>query len=55
MDCDEKFSMYSEQNKKWYEDFLKKSNLVQGIINNAKMITDFSSNEKWNIVMNLLF
>jgi len=54
MDCDERFSMYSEKNKTWYADFLKKSNLVQDIINNARMITDFSGNEKWNIVMNLL-
>jgi hypothetical protein len=54
MNCDPKFSMYSEENKAWYKDFLAKSNLVQNIINNAKLITDFSGNEKWNIVMNLL-
>jgi hypothetical protein len=46
--------MYSEKNKAWYKDFLAKSNLVQNIINNAKLITDFSGNEKWNIVMNLI-
>ena len=54
MNCDPRFSMYSEENKAWYKDFLAKSNLVQNIIDNAKLITDFSGNEKWNIVMNLL-
>ena len=58
MNCDPRFSMYSEENKAWYKDFLKdfvaKSNLVQDIIDNAKSITDFSGNEKWNIVMNLI-
>jgi hypothetical protein len=54
MDCDPKYSMYSEQNKAWYAEFLAKSNSVQNIIDNAKLITDFSGNSKWNIVMNLL-
>jgi hypothetical protein len=49
-----RYSMYNEENKAWYADFLAKSNLVQNIINNAKLITDFSGNERWNMVMNLL-
>ena len=53
MNCDPS-SKYSEQNKAWYADFLVKSNLVQNIINNAKSITDFSGNERWNVVMSLL-
>jgi hypothetical protein len=54
MECDPRYSMYSEKNKAWYANFLQKANSVQNIINNAKLITDFSSNEKWNVVMNLL-
>ena len=55
METDSRYSMYSEKNKAWYADFFKKINSAQNIINNAKlMITDFSSNEKWNVVMNLL-
>jgi len=54
MECDQRYSMYSEKNKAWYANFLQKANSVQNIINNAKLITDFSGNEKWNIVMNLL-
>jgi hypothetical protein len=54
MECDPRYSMYSEKNKTWYANFLQKANSIQNIINNAKLITDFSSNEKWNVVMNLL-
>jgi len=49
-----KYSMYNEENKSWYNDFLAKSNLVQNIIDNAKLITDFSGNERWKGVMSLL-
>jgi pimeloyl-CoA synthetase len=49
-----RYSMYNEENKAWYKDFLAKSNLVQNIIDNAKLITDFSGNERGNVVMNLL-
>jgi hypothetical protein len=52
---DPKYCKDSEQYKTWYSDFLKKINSTQNMINNAKlMITDFSSNQKWNVVMNLL-
>ncbi|MDR2593163.1 MAG: hypothetical protein LBC87_00125 [Fibromonadaceae bacterium] len=54
MECDPRYSMYSEKNKAWYADFFKRVASAQDIINNAKLITDFSSNEKWNVVMNLL-
>jgi hypothetical protein len=43
-----------EENKAWYAEFDAKVNLAQSIIDNAKKITDFSGNEKWNAVMNLL-
>jgi hypothetical protein len=46
--------MHSEENKAWYADFVAKSNMVQNIIDKAKLITDFSGNERWNVVMNLL-
>ena len=54
MNCDPRYSMHSEENKAWYADFVAKSNMVQNIINNAKSITDFSGNERWNVVMSLL-
>jgi hypothetical protein len=54
MNCDSKFSMYSEENKAWYAGFLEKVGFMQNIFDNAKQTTDFSSNAKWNIVMNLL-
>jgi hypothetical protein len=54
MNCDSRFSMFSEENKAWYVAFDAKVNLVQSIIDNAKQITDFSGNEKWNNLMNLL-
>jgi hypothetical protein len=54
MNCDKRFSMHSEQNKSWYAGFLKKVGNVQNMLNNTNPITDFFSNPKWNIVMNLL-
>jgi galactose-1-phosphate uridylyltransferase len=38
----------------WKEEFAAKEKFVQGIIDNAKKITDFSNNEKWKAVMDLL-
>jgi hypothetical protein len=54
MNCDSKFSTFSEENKAWYAEFDAKVNLAQSIIDNAKSITDFSSNAKWKSVINLL-
>jgi hypothetical protein len=52
--CDPRSSMLSEEYKAWYSAFDAKVNFVQSIIDNAKQITDFSGNEKWNNLMNLL-
>jgi len=53
--CDPRYDHDFEENRAWYSDFLKKQTSAQNMINNAKlMITDFSSNAKWNVVMNLL-
>jgi hypothetical protein len=38
----------------WKEEFAAKEKLAQGIFDKARKITDFSGNEKWNFVMNLL-
>jgi len=54
LNCDPKFDMFSEENKAWYAGFLEKIKSAQSVFENAKLITDFSGNEKWNIVMNLL-
>jgi hypothetical protein len=58
MSCDPKYSMFSEENKTLYEalheEFLEKAQLTQTTIDNAKLTTDVSSNEKWNAFMNLL-
>jgi hypothetical protein len=54
MTCDPKYSMSSEENKAWYDEFDAKAKLAQSIIDNAKKITDFSSNNMWNDLMNLL-
>lgn len=40
----------AEATQAWYADFMKN----EQTINNAKLITDFSGNQKWNIVMKLL-
>jgi hypothetical protein len=47
-------SKYSEENFARYAKFEAKEKLAQGIFDKAKKITDFSGNEKWNLVMNLL-
>jgi hypothetical protein len=53
--CNEKFATYqAEQNKTWYADFSKNLQAATDAIDKAKLITDFSSNKKWNVVMNLL-
>jgi hypothetical protein len=49
-----KNSMLSEEFKAWYGAFDANVSLVQNIIDNAMKITDFSSNEKWNFIINLL-
>jgi len=54
INCDPRHSQYSEQNKAWYKEFFAKGNFLQDLINKAKSTTDFSGNERWNIVMNLL-
>jgi hypothetical protein len=54
MRCDSKFTMLSEEYKAWYDAFDAKVNLVQSIVDKVKQITDFSGNEKWNNLMNLL-
>ena len=53
--CNEKFATYqAEQNKAWYADFSKNLQAATDAIDKAKSVKDFSSNKKWNVVMNLL-
>jgi len=52
--CDPRYDQDSEEHKAWYAEFLKKIKPIQNILDNAKSITDFSGNDGWNIVMNLL-
>jgi hypothetical protein len=56
--CDPKYSMFSEENKAYYVDFyakfLEEEQAMQSIIDNVKLTMDVSSNERWNVLMNLL-